>query len=178
MWYMISKKNNDFGVGWGWGECKVYYRKETYTGDHKNNHCELENCLLFIRIQFKLICGTFFLRYKQIYGAKLPLVKIRENSLFRRTPEAKGKPVIHTHHIYMNEHIFFWMLRAQIIRICNVEMKFEDSLPLLAHFQNGCPEENAEKPKIEISVSQHLIITDIHNLSLYICFWGWKIRWY
>ena len=46
--------------------------------------------------------------------------------------------------------------------------KFEDSLPLLAHFQNGCPEENAEKPKIEISVSQHLIIIDIHNLSLYI----------
>ena len=31
-------------------------------------------------------------------------------------------------------------------------MKFEDSLPLLAHFQNGCPEENAEKPKKEISV--------------------------
>ena len=70
----------------------------------------------------------------------------------------------------MNEHIFFGMLRAQIIRICNVEIKFEDSLPLLAHFQNGCPEENAEKPKIEISVSQHLIITDIHNLSLDICF--------
>ena len=48
--------------------------------------------------------------------------------------------------------------------------KFEDSLPLLVHFQNGCPEENAEKPKIEISVSQHLIITDIYNLSLDICF--------
>ena len=27
-------------------------------------------------------------------------------------------------------------------------MKFEDSLPLLAHFQNGCPEENAERPQL------------------------------
>ena len=48
-----------------------------------------------------------------------------------------------------------------MIGICNVEMKFEDSIPLLAHFQNSCPEENADKPKIEISVSQHLIITDM-----------------
>ena len=32
-----------------------------------------------------------------------------------------GRPVIH--HINMNEHIFFWMLRAQIKIICNVEMK-------------------------------------------------------
>ena len=73
-------------------------------------------------IQFKLICGTF-LRYKQIYGEKLPLVKIRENKLFGHRPEAIGRPVADTHHIYKNEHIPFWMLRAQIIRICNVEMK-------------------------------------------------------
>ena len=143
----------------------------------KNNYCELENCLLLICIQFKLICGTF-LRYKQIYGKKLSLVKIQENKLFRHRPEAIGRPVILTHHIYMNEHIFFWMLRAQIIRICNVEMKIWGFTPFLVHFQNGCPEENAEKPKIEISVSQHLIITDIHNLSLDICFWWWQIRWY
>ena len=81
-----------------------------------------KKCLLLICIQFKLICGTF-LRYKQIYGEKLPLAKIQENKLFRHRPEAIGRPVIHTHHIYMNEHIFFWMLRAQIMRICNVEMK-------------------------------------------------------
>ena len=47
--------------------------------------------------------------------------------------------------------------------------KFEDALPLMALFHNGCPEENAEKSKIEISISQHLVITDIHNLSLDIC---------
>ena len=34
-----------------------------------------------------------------------------------------GGPVIHTHHIYTNEHRFFWTLRAQMIRICNVRMK-------------------------------------------------------
>ena len=62
-----------------------------------------------------------FLRYKQIADEKLPLVKILENKLFR--PEAIGRPVIHTHHIHMNEHTFFWMLRAQIMRICNIEMK-------------------------------------------------------
>ena len=33
------------------------------------------------------------------------------------------RPLIHTHRIYMNEHIFVWTLRAPIIRICNVEMK-------------------------------------------------------
>ena len=109
---------------------------------------------------------------------KLPLVKIRENKLFRHRPEAIGRPVIYTHCIYMNEHIIFWMLRAQITRICNVEIIFEYSLPLLTHFQNGCLEKNAENPKIEISVSQHLIITDIQNLSLDICFWGRQIRWY
>ena len=103
-------------------KCKVYYGREFYTRDHKNNYCELENCLL-ICIRFKLICGTFW-RYKQIKnGEKLPHAKIRENKLFRHMPEAIGRPVIHTHHIYMNEHIFFGMLRAHIIRICNAEMK-------------------------------------------------------
>ena len=46
---------------------------------------------------------------------------------------------------------------------------FEDALPLLVHFQNGCPEENAEEPKIEISVSQHIIIIDMQNLPLDTC---------
>ena len=37
---------------------------------------------------------------------------------------------------------------------------------LYEYFQNGCPDEFAEKTKIDISVSPHLIITEIHNLSL------------
>ena len=170
LWYMISKKK------WFWGEeCKVYYRRQFYTRDHTNNYCELESCLLLICIQFKLICGTF-LRYKQIYGEKLPLVKIRENKLFRHRTEPIGRPVIHTHHNYMNEHIFFWMLRVQIIRICNVEMKICGFTPSSGAFSKWLSRRKCRKNKIEISVSQHLIITDIHNLSLDLSFW--QIRWY
>ena len=77
-------------------------------------------CATWLRIKYVSI---FSKKYKQIYGEKLPLVKIRENKLFRHRPDGIGRPVIHTHHIYMNEHIFFWMLRDLIIGICNVEMK-------------------------------------------------------
>ena len=43
-------------------------------------------------------------------------------------------PLIHTHHIYMYEHLFFWMLRVQIIRICNVEMKIWGCSPFSGVF--------------------------------------------
>ena len=97
-----------------------------------------------------------------IYGEKLPLVKIRENKLFGHRPESIGRPVIHTHHIYMNEHISFWMLGAQMIRICNVEMKIWGFTPSSGAFSKWLSWRKCRKPKIEISVSQHLIITDIH----------------
>ena len=97
-------------------------------------------------LQFKLICGTFF-RYKQIYGEKLPLVKIRENKLFRHRPEAISRPVIHTHHIYMIEHMFFWMLRAQIIRICNVEMKIWGFTPSSGAFLKWLSRRKCRKTK-------------------------------
>ena len=61
-------------------------------------------------------------------------MKIRENKLFRHRPVVICRPVIHTHHIYMNEHIFFWMLRAQKIRICNVEMKIWGFAPYSGAF--------------------------------------------
>ena len=113
-----------------------------------------------------MICGTFF-RYKQIYGENLPLVKIRENKLFRHRPEAIDRPVIHTHHIYMSEHIFFWMLRVQIIRICNVEIKIWGFATSSGAFSKWLSRRKCwKKLKIEISASQHLIITDIYNLSL------------
>ena len=127
-------------------KCKVYYRGEFHTRDHKNYYCELENSLLLICIQFELICGTF-LRYKQIYGERLPLVKIRENKLFMHRPEAIGRPVIHTHHIYMNELIFFWMLRAQIIRICNVGMKIWGFTPSSGAFSKWLSWRKCRKTK-------------------------------
>ena len=88
-----------------------------------------------------------FWRYKQIYGEKLPLVKIRESKLFRHRPEAISRPVIHTHHIYMNEHIFFGMLRAQLIRICNVEMKIWGFTPSSGAFSKWLSRRKCRKNK-------------------------------
>ena len=81
-----------------------------------------------------------FLRYKQLYDEKLPLVKIRENKLL-------GRPVIHTYHTYMNEHIFFWMLIAQMIRICNVEMKFWGWTPSSGAFSKWLSRRKCRKSK-------------------------------
>ena len=61
--------------------------------------------------------------------------------------QAIGRPVIHTHHIYMNEHIFFWMLRAQIIRICNVEMKIWGFIPSSGAFSNWLSRRKCRKTK-------------------------------
>ena len=82
------------------------------------------------------------------YGEKLPLVKkIRENKLFRHRPEAIGRPVIHTQHINMNEYIFFWMLRAQIIRICHVEMKIWGFTPSSGAFSKCLSRRKCGKTK-------------------------------
>ena len=159
---------------WGGGKCKVYYRRKFYTRDHKNNYRDLEklSSTYLHSIQVDMWNN---LRYKQIYGEKLTFVKIRENKPFRHRPEAIGRPVIHTHHIYMNEHIFFWMLRAQIIRICNVDMKIWGFTPSSGAFSIWLFPRKCWKTKNRnfcISTSNY------HNLSLDICFWGWQIRWY
>ena len=60
---------------------------------------------------------------KQIYDQKLPLVKSCVG-----IDKKLDRPFIHNHHIYMHDYIFFWMLRAQIIRICNVGMKIWGSI--------------------------------------------------
>ena len=78
---------------------------------------------------------------------KLPLVKIRENKLFKHRPEAIGRPVIHTHHIYMNEHMFFWILRAEMIGICNVEMKICGFTPSSGAFSKWLFRRKYRKPK-------------------------------
>ena len=74
-------------------------------------------------------------------------MKIRENKLFRHRPDAIGRPVIHTHHIYMNEHILFWMLRAQTIRICNVEMKIWGFTPSSGAFSKWLSRRKCRKTK-------------------------------
>ena len=74
-------------------------------------------------------------------------MKIRENKLFKHRPEAIGRPVIHNHHIYMNEHILFWMLRAQMIRICNVEMKIWGFTPSSGAFSKWLSRRKCRKTK-------------------------------
>ena len=74
-------------------------------------------------------------------------MKIRENKLFRHRLEAIGRPVIHTHHIYMNEHISFWMLRAQIIRIWNDEMKIWGFTPFSGAFSKWLSRRKCRKTK-------------------------------
>ena len=76
-----------------------------------------------------------------------PSWKSGENMLFRQRPEAIGRPVIHTHHIYMNEYILFWMLRAQIIRICNVEIKIWGFTPSSGAFSKWLSRRKCRKNK-------------------------------
>ena len=108
------------------------------------------------------------LRYKHIYDETLPLVKILENKLFRHRPEARQARHAHPSYLYEWTYIFLNLKSVML------SWKFADALPLLAHFSK----ETAEKPKIEISVAQLLIITNIHNLPLDICFWWIQIGWY
>ena len=58
-----------------------------------------------------------------------------------------GRPVIHTHHIYMYEHIFFGKLKAQIIRLCNVEMKIWGCTPSSGAFSNWLSRRKCRKTK-------------------------------
>ena len=88
-----------------------------------------------------------------------------------------GRPVIHTHHIYVYEHIFFWMLRAQMLRIYSIEMKIWGCTPFSGTISKWLSWRKCRK-KMLISVSQQIIITDKHILPLDICFWKWQIPWY
>ena len=85
-------------------------------------------------------------RYKQLHDDKLPLVKIRENKLFRHRPEAIGRPDIHTHHIYMNIY-FSECFRARIIRFCNVEMKIWGFTPSSGAFSKWLSRRKCRKNK-------------------------------
>ena len=98
-------------------------------------------------------------------------MKIRENKLFRHRPDAIGRPAIHTHHIYMNEHIFFWMLRAPIIRICNVEMKIWGFTPSSGAFSTWLSRRKCRKNKNRnfcISTSNYHIYTQFISRYMFL----------
>ena len=81
-----------------------------------------------------------------------------------------GRPVIHTHHIYMNEHIFFWMLRTQIIRICNVEITIWGCTPSSGAFSQWLSRRKCRKNK---NKNFHISTFNYHRYtkftSRYIC---------
>ena len=58
-----------------------------------------------------------------------------------------SRSLIHTYHIYMYKFIFFWMLRAQIIRICNCEMKIWGCTPSSGAFSKWLPLKKCQKSK-------------------------------
>ena len=96
IFYTISKKY----LFQGRGKCKFFCGSDFCTHDHKNHYSELKNCLLTICIQFKLIYWII-LRYKQIHDEKLPLVKIRKKTSYIGIGQKLGRPIIHTHHIWI-----------------------------------------------------------------------------
>ena len=152
------------------------YRSEFYTHDHTNHYCELENSLLNCLHSIQVDIWNSFWDINKDMTKSCPLWKSGKTS-YLGIEQKLDRPLIHTHHIYMYEHIFLWMCRAQMIRICDIEIKIWGCTPFSGAFSKWLPwKQNAEKPKIEMSVSQHLIIGDIQNLPLDICFWGWQTR--
>ena len=82
-----------------------------------------------------------------------------------------GRPVIHTHHIYMNEHIFLWMLRAQMIRICNVEMKIWGSTPSSGAFSKWLSQRKWRKTQnrnLRISTSNYHRYTEFTSRYMFL----------
>ena len=99
-----------------------------------------------------------FLDINKYMAKSCPSWKSGKNKLFGHRPEAIGRPVMHTHHIYMNEHIFFGMLRAQKIRICNVEMKIWRFTPSSGAFSRWFSQRKCRKNKnrnFYISISNY-----------------------
>ena len=66
-----------------------------------------------------------------------------------------GRPVIHNHHIYMNIHIFFWMYKAQMMRICNVQMKIGVYTPFCGAFSKWLSRSKCQKKNIRNSTSNY-----------------------
>ena len=127
---MISKKNSVFVVG---GNVKFFLQKRIlYSWPQKS--------LLWIgklssnylhSVQFD-IWNTFW-DINNCMTNSCPSWKSGKTS-YSCIGQKLGRPVIHTYHIYMNEPMFFWMLKAQIIRICNFEIKFWGCTPSVGAF--------------------------------------------
>ena len=105
-----------------------------------------KNCHLIICIQFKLIYGAVTWDINKYMTKSCPSSKSGKTS-YLGIGQKLDRPFIHTHHNYMYEHISFRMFRAQMIRICSVEMKIWGCThSLFWHiFKMVAPKKNAEK---------------------------------
>ena len=65
----------------------------------------------------------------------------------------------------MNEHIFYWMLRAQIIRICNVQMKIWGFTPSSGAFSKWLSRRKCRKTK---NRNFCISTTDYHRYTQFI----------
>ena len=82
-----------------------------------------------------------------------------------------GRPLIHTHHIYMNDHIFFWVLWVQIISICNVEMKIWGCTSSSGAFSKWLSRKKCRKTKnrnFRISTSNYQRYTQFTSRSMFL----------
>ena len=106
-----------------------------------------------------------------IYMTKsCPLWKSGKTS-FSGIGQKLHRPVIHTHHIHMNEHLFFWMLKAQMIRNCNVEMKMRGCTPSSGAFSKWLSWRKCRKTKninFRISTSNYHRYTQFTSRYLFL----------
>ena len=116
------------GVGWGGGGgggggmLSFSYRSEFYTHDHKGHYCELEWSSNYQHPIHVDVWKSFW--DINNYMTKSCLSWKSGKTSYSGEGQKLGRPVIHTYHIHMNEHIFVWMLIAQMIRNWNIEMEF------------------------------------------------------
>ena len=65
-----------------------------------------------------------------------------------------------------------------LLNICiQIKWTYETPFETWTYMTKNCPSWKSPL-KIEIFLSQILIIRDIQNLPRYICFWGWQKGWY
>ena len=117
---MISK-DTDLGVG---GNIKFFYRSEFYTHYHKYGKS-----------------SPVYRHSNQVdvWNGFWDMIKSRYHQM-------RYDQIAYPSYIY--QPVFFWMLEAHMIRICNVVNTIIGCTPTHGVFSNWPPRKNAAKPKI------------------------------
>ena len=119
---MISKKWRF----WGRGKCKVFYRSEFYTHEHKIPQSEPKNYPLTISIHTKLIYGTVF----EIWSNMCRKVAPRENPENKPKSEIALSPLLNIRNI-QNVHLdisfYGWQMRCNWLNFLCISPKTSKS---------------------------------------------------